>query len=349
MQSQFAMLHNKLDRQQLTDKLNKEGFKRVTLSFYRYVILEETQAVRDRLFAAFEAMGVLGRIYVAREGINAQLSVPEHNFNLLRDYLDTSVFFAQVPFKIAVEGDGKSFIKLVVKVRPQIVADGLPDGAFDVTNVGRHLTAQEFNQAMDKPETVVVDMRNFYESEVGRFEKAILPDADKTKDLLPMSLELLKGKEEQKVLLYCTGGIRCEKASAYLRHHGFKDVNQLHGGIIAYAHQVKEQGLTSRFVGKNFVFDGRMGERIGNEIISSCHQCGTPCDSHVNCLNDDCHLLLIQCESCAAEMNGCCTPECKHTASLPLEEQLALRKGQVKEDAHAVFKSRRRPKSLRLK
>lgn len=343
------MLHNKLDRQQLTDKLNAETFKRITLSFYRYVILEETQTVRDRLFADFDAMGVLGRIYVAREGINAQLSVPEHNFSKLREYLDADPFFAQVPFKIAVEDDGKSFIKLVVKVRPQIVADGLPDGTFDVTNVGRHLTAQEFNEAMDSPETVVVDMRNFYESEVGRFENAILPDADKTKELLPMSLELLKGQEEKKVLLYCTGGIRCEKASAYLRHHGFKDVNQLHGGIIAYAHQVKEQGLKNRFLGKNFVFDSRMGERVGDDIISQCHQCGTACDSHVNCLNDDCHLLFIQCESCATEMNGCCTPECKHTASLPLEEQLALRKGQAKEDAHAVFKSRRRPKSLRIK
>lgn len=158
-----------------------------------------------------------------------------------------------------------------------------------------------------------------------------------------MVVNLLKDKKDKKILLYCTGGIRCEKASAYLKHEGFEDVNQLNGGIIHYARQVKAEGLESKFIGKNFVFDDRMGERITEEIISSCHQCGEPCDNHVNCANDDCHLLFIQCDKCAQKMNGCCTPVCKDISLMPVEKQRELRKGRVKENAHSVYKSRLRP------
>jgi UPF0176 protein len=205
------------------------------------------------------------------------------------------------------------------------------------------LSAKEFNEAMQKPDTIVVDMRNHYESEVGHFKGAVLPDADTFKQELPMVIDLLKDKKDKKILLYCTGGIRCEKASAYLKHEGFWDVNQLNGGIIHYARQVKAEGLESKFIGKNFVFDERMGERITGEIISVCHQCAKPSDHHVNCANDDCHLLFIQCKECADKMKGCCTPHCKTIFELPLEEQIKLRKGKAKHDAHSVFKSRLRP------
>ena len=300
--------------------------------------------MRDRLYLMWNQLGVFGRVYIAREGINAQISVPEHNWDAFVDQLYAFEEFKQVPLKIAVEDDGKSFYKLIVRIRERIVADGLPDDAYDVTNVGTHLDAESWNQAMESPRTVVVDMRNHYESEVGHFEGALLPDADTFKQELEMVTDLLKGKESEKVLLYCTGGIRCEKASAYLRHQGFQDVNQLHGGIIAYAQQIKEKGLESKFHGKNFVFDERLGERITNEIISNCHQCGNPCDTHTNCANPDCHLLFIQCADCAQKYQGCCTPACQSIIQLPLEEQIALRKGKTKENAHAVYKSRLRPK-----
>jgi UPF0176 protein len=230
-----------------------------------------------------------------------------------------------------------------VKVRPKIVADGLDDNAFDVTNVGNHLTAKQFNEAMENPDTLIIDMRNHYESEVGKFVGAFCPDADTFREELPMVIEELKDKKDKKILMYCTGGVRCEKASAYLKHHGFKDVNQLHGGVIDYVRQIKAEGLPSKFIGKNFVFDERVGERITDDVISECHQCGASCDTHVNCANDDCHLLFIQCEACAEKMNGCCTPECMHIASLPVEEQRALRKGRKKEDSLSVYKSRLRP------
>ncbi|MBA3901635.1 MAG: rhodanese-related sulfurtransferase [Bacteroidetes bacterium] len=336
-------LYNRINKKELKEKLMKEDFKRITLSFYRYVILESPELLRDKLFADWAAFNTFGRIYLATEGINAQMSVPEEHWEAFKISLFSNKAFEGMPFKIAVEDDGKSFYKLSIKVRNKIVADGLDDSTFDVTNVGTHLSAKEFNEALDLPDTIVVDMRNHYESEIGHFEGAICPDVDTFREELPLVVDLLKDKKDKKVLLYCTGGIRCEKASAYFKHYGFQDVNQLHGGIIDYARQVRNEGLESKFKGKNFVFDERLGERISDEIVSNCHQCSSPCDRHVNCLNDDCHLLFIQCEACEEKMNGCCTPECVAIAALPVEEQRKIRKGRKKEDCLAVYKSRLRP------
>jgi UPF0176 protein len=339
----MALLHNRVNKDELKAQLHAEPFRRITLSFYRYVIIENPSQYRDQLYLAWTELGIFGRIYVAGEGINAQMSVPDHNWEAFRKLVDEDPRLTGIRLNIAVEDDGKSFYKLSLKVRNKIVADGLNDHEFDVTNVGRHLSAKEFNEALARPDTVVVDMRNHYESEVGHFENAICPDADTFRDELPMVLDLLKDQKDKKLLLYCTGGIRCEKASAYFRHHGFSDVNQLQGGIIHYARQVRAEGLDNRFKGKNFVFDERVGERISDEIISQCHQCGTLCDEHVNCANHDCHLLFIQCPACAEKYEGCCTPACQEIIRLPEEEQRRIRKGRRKEDCLSVYKSRLRP------
>jgi UPF0176 protein len=307
----MSVLHNQVNRRLLRERLLREEFRRVTVSFYRYFYVNDVQALRDDLYLMWSSMGCLGRIYVAREGINAQMSVPGHAMEAFTAHLHSVEGLAEVPLKIAVEDDGRSFIKLNVKVRAKLVADGLPEGSFDVTNVGQHLTAAEFNRVMDLPGAVVVDMRNHYESEVGRFEGAVCPDADTFREELPMVARILSGKEEQPVLLYCTGGIRCEKASAYLRHKGFAQVHQLHGGIIDYVRQVRAQNLPNRFLGKNFVFDDRMGERISDHILAVCHQCGNPCDDHVNCANTACHHLFIQCADCRSAFAGCCSEACR--------------------------------------
>jgi len=137
----------------------------------------------------------------------------------------------------------------------------------------------------------------------------------------------MKENKDKNIIMYCTGGIRCEKASAYMLHHGFKNVFHLEGGIINYANQIKEEGLESQFKGKNFVFDDRLGEKITEDIISKCHQCGAPCDTHTNCKNDGCHLLFIQCPSCAQAYAGCCTQACTDIVHLPEKKQIELRKG----------------------
>tara|TARA_B100000809_G_C15047154_1_gene497654 strand:- start:737 stop:1312 length:576 start_codon:yes stop_codon:yes gene_type:complete len=171
-------------------------------------------------------------------------------------------------------------------------------------------------------------MRNHYESEIGHFKGAITPDVDTFRDSLDIIEEDLKEhKEDKNLVMYCTGGIRCEKASAYYKHKGFKNVFQLEGGIIEYTRQAKAQGLENKFIGKNFVFDLRIGERISDDVIANCHQCGTPCDVHTNCDNVGCNLLFIQCESCKKEMNNCCSEDCKKVTALSFEEQKEIRKG----------------------
>jgi UPF0176 protein len=282
---------------------------------------------------------VQGRIYVAHEGINAQISVPEENVNAFQNYLYTISFLNSVRLNIAVQDDGKSFFKLKILVRKKIVADGLDDATFDVTNTGVHVNAAEFNKLANDPNTIIVDMRNHYESEVGHFKGAVLPDVDTFREELQVAEDLMKDHKDKNLLMYCTGGIRCEKASAWMKHTGFKNVFQLDGGIIQYTKQVKENGLENKFIGKNFVFDERLGERITEDIIATCHQCGALCDDHTNCKNDGCHLLFIQCKACAEKFNGCCTNECKEIIALPEEVQKELRKGIDK--GNQIFKKGR--------
>lgn len=340
-------LYNTLSAQERSALLDEAGQKRLTLSFYKYAKIGNPTLFRNHLFLAWDALHVLGRIYVAHEGINAQLSVPADNFEKFKSFLDDIYFLKGVHLNIAIEHDTKSFLKLKIKVRSKIVADGLKDDTFDVTKKGKHVKAEEFNALLDDPNTVLVDMRNHYESEIGHFKTAITPNVDTFRESLPIiEKDLENYKEDKNLVMYCTGGIRCEKASAYYKHKGFKKVFQLEGGIIEYARQVKKNDLENKFIGKNFVFDHRMGERISEDVIARCHQCGNPCDTHTNCANDACHLLFIQCEECAKKMDNCCTEECKHIHSLPFEEQKRLRKGE--ENSNKKF-NKGRSESLKFK
>lgn len=293
---------------------------RTTVSFYRYVKIADTTEFRERLLTKWSELGCMGRIYVASEGINAQMNVPTENWQQFDAWVQSQPELTGIPYKIAVEeGDKPSFFKLTIKIRSKIVADGLDDSSFDVTNTGEYLTAAEMNAYVEDPEAVIFDMRNNYEAEVGHFEKAIMPDDFVTfRDELKKTPELLKEHKDKKVAIYCTGGIRCEKASAWLKHNGFKDVRHLKGGIIDYAHQVKEQGLPNKFKGKNFVFDERLGERIGDEIISTCHLCKkNKSDTHYHCKNQICHTLFIGCDDCVKKRGGYCSWGCAQVDKLP--------------------------------
>lgn len=321
-------LYNTLSAEERAELIDQAGKQRLTLSFYAYAKIENPQQFRNDLFIAWNALDALGRTYVAKEGINAQMSVPAENIEAFRETLEAYDFMKNIRLNVAVEHDDHSFLKLTVKVRDKIVADGLNDETFDVTNIGVHLKAKEFNQILENPDTIVVDFRNHYESEIGHFKGAITPDVETFRESLPIINEQLKDhKDDKNLVMYCTGGIRCEKASAYFKHQGFKNVYQLEGGIINYAKQIKEEGLESKFIGKNFVFDHRLGERITDDIVSQCHQCGKPCDNHTNCENEGCHLLFIQCDDCKAIMENCCSVECQETIHLPIDEQIKLRRG----------------------
>ena len=340
-------LYNTLSADERSAMIDNAGKQRLTLSFYAYAQILDPTNFRNQLFIAWNALDVLGRIYVAHEGINAQLSLPADCFYDFKKTLEQYEFMQNLRMNIAVEHNDFSFLKLTIKVRDKIVADGLSDPTFDPTNIGTHLKAEEFNLMMQDQDTIVVDMRNHYESEIGHFKNAIKPDVDTFRESLPIIEEQLADhKQDKKLLMYCTGGIRCEKASAYFKHKGFENVYQLEGGIIEYTRQIKEQNLESQFIGKNFVFDQRLGERITNDIVSNCHQCGTPCDEHTNCANEGCHLLFIQCQKCASTMKGCCSANCLSTINLSSAEQKAIRKGE--KNGNKIFKKGKSDVSLML-
>ncbi len=320
-------LRNEEDWRILKKRMELSREERVTISFYKYAHIVNPHFFRDYLFANWSRLGVFGRTYVAREGINAQISVPLEELEAFKQHLYNISFLDGIRLNCAVDDDGKSFYKLIIKARDKILADGLNDEEFDVTDRGKHLKAGEFNALIDRDDTILIDMRNHYEHEVGHFAGALTPDVDTFRDSLAHILENLRGYEDRNIAMYCTGGIRCEKASAYFKHMGFPKVHQLDGGIIEYARQVERQKLDNKFIGKNFVFDERLGERISDEVIAKCHQCGKPCDDHTNCLNKACHVLFIQCKECREKFEGCCSDDCRDAIHLSEEEQKALRAG----------------------
>jgi UPF0176 protein len=335
-------LHNEEDWRVLKKRMEESDEKRLTISFYQYFHLRNPHFFRDYLYLHWSDLGVLGRTYVAAEGINAQISVPRGQYEAFRDHLYSISFLDGIRLNLAVDDNGKSFYKLIIKVRDKILADGLNDSTFDVTRRGQHLSASEFNALTSREDTILIDMRNHYEHEVGYFRNAITPDVDTFRDSLPYILEHLRGYEDRNIVMYCTGGIRCEKASAWLKHQGFPHVHQLEGGIIEYTRQVKQQGLENRFVGKNFVFDERLHERITDDVVALCHQCGAPCDHHTNCANKGCHMLFIQCEACAEKYHGCCSAPCAEVVLQPEEMQRQLRAGQP-QHGNKTFRKGRSP------
>ena len=333
-------LYNKLSKKQRIQLIKKAGEKRFTLSFYKYYEIKNPKVFRNLLFVEFEKLDVLGRIYVSYEGINAQLSLPAKNIDQLKKTIDQVPFLKKITLNIAIEHDDHSFLKLKIKIRKKIVADGLKNKDYDINKNGVHVNAKAFNELLVNQNTIAIDMRNHYESEIGHFDGANLPDVDSFRESLPIiNKKYKKYKKTKNILMYCTGGIRCEKASAYMIKNGYKNVFQLEGGIIEYVRQVKSQKIENKFKGRNFVFDNRLSEKISDKIISSCHQCGSACDQHVNCNNDACHLLFLQCEKCKIKFDGCCSSDCKEIYSLPIDDQKKLRKG--KKNSNKIFKKGR--------
>jgi UPF0176 protein len=321
----MTKLYNTEDKRVLRQRMLADSTPRTTVSFYKYHQIENPQGFRDELFARWSALAVLGRTYIAAEGINAQISVPTERFEVFVQDLFTIDFLNGIRLNTAVD-EGKSFYALKVKLRNKIVADGIEDPNFDPSNTGKYLNAEDWNKQLSDPNTVVVDMRNHYESEVGHFEGAICPDVDTFREELQVVEDILQNDKDKKVLMYCTGGIRCEKASAYMKHKGFENVYHLEGGIIKYARDAKANDLDIKFKGVNFVFDERLAERISDEVIATCHQCGEPFDHHTNCLNLGCHILFIQCHTCKEKYENCCSEECQNITHLSEEEQKELRK-----------------------
>ncbi|MEN9362609.1 MAG: hypothetical protein RL095_4144 [Verrucomicrobiota bacterium] len=339
--------HNQLSPAQIQARLAAETEPRTPLSCYRYFPVADPKAFRDQVYLALDPLAVFGRIYVAHEGINAQFSAPASRVAEVSACLRSLPGLEGIDVKPGIApGRDEAFIKLVVKVKKSLVADGLREGEGDPLLAAPHLSAAEFNAALDLPDATVVDMRNGYESEVGHFDRAWCPEVETFREQLPLVVERLKDKKHAPVLMYCTGGIRCEKASAYLRQHGFSDVRQLDGGILGYVRGIRENGLPSRFHGRNFVFDGRLGEKVTDEILARCFICGAPADEHQNCADTACHRLHIRCPDCAHRLKDCCSEDCLASLDLP-EAQHLERRRRLAAEREAFYQSRHHQGSAR--
>ena len=344
----MATLHNRVSRRELKERAHRDTTPRTTISFYCYFPISDPVYFRDKWYKALNALNVFGRIYIAHEGINAQISCPDEYVEQLRQFIYSEPAMNQLRLNKAVDENRNSFYVLDIKVRKKIVADGIDDPSFSMENKGRYVDAATFNEMVKDPNTMVIDMRNHYEYEVGRFKNAIEIPSDTFREQLPMAADMFKEEKERNIIMYCTGGIRCEKASAWMLHNGFKNVFHLEGGIIHYINNVRDQHLENNFIGKNFVFDERLGERITTDILSNCHICGTPCDTHVNCANASCHLLFIQCDACKEQLSNCCSASCKDFIMKDESEQKILRKG-VDKGRNIFNKSKKRMEELAVK
>ncbi|CAG8689793.1 3404_t:CDS:2 [Acaulospora morrowiae] len=284
-----------------------------TLSFYSFHEIPQSklQNMREEMLKKFREMGIVGRIYIASEGINAQLSCPIEKLSDLREYCNQELNLNNVEFNYSTI-HLKAFRKLNVKIRHQIVADGLEPGTYDLSNQPNHLTPDDWHRSLSnvKKPITLIDMRNHYESEVGYFDNAIRPDVDTFRDSIKIMNKICEGKQNEEIYMYCTGGIRCSKAGAILLSNGFKSVNVLKGGITAYGRYISSNpSIKSLYKGRNFTFDKRLGEPITNDIVAQCHTCGKPCDKHTNCRNKTCNLLFIQCSECRVALSRTCGSE----------------------------------------
>jgi len=275
------------------------------LLFYKYTDVKNPKDFANTHLEMCKKLGVLGKVLVAKEGINGSVSGTKAQVEKYKKELKKDKRFSDVQFKEDV-GKMRPFAKMSVLVKREIVRLG--KRKTDWRKTGKHISPKEFLDIYKKKEDVIIlDARNNYESRVGKFKNAITPDITTFREF-PKVATMLKDKKNKKIVMYCTGGIRCEKASAYLIQKGFKDVSQLDGGIIKFGKQFPD----TVWEGKCFVFDKRLLVPINSKDkpIAKCEICNIGCDLYRNCRNLPCNKLFIMCPDCENKMNGCCSNSC---------------------------------------
>ncbi|KAI1319633.1 hypothetical protein EDD11_003626 [Mortierella claussenii] len=306
----------------------------VTISFYQFRPINKDDLIKIQYYflTDLRTMDVVGRIYISVEGINAQISCPKDRVDQFKLYYSQHwPIFDKIRFNPAMS-EGKAFKKLHVRVKNQLVSDGIDNSTFDLYNEPTYLTPEEWHKELSSRSEppILIDMRNHYESTIGHFENSIRPDVTTFKENVDAMLEICKGKEDQDIYMYCTGGIRCTRSGALLKSNGFKSVKMLQGGVTAYGRYIQDRRkevqrsdmdhqndgtdamtataskVESIYKGKNFTFDKRLGEPITEDVLATCHTCGAPCDSYCNCSNMACNLLMISCPSCLEKHQGTC-------------------------------------------
>ena len=278
------------------------------LLYYYYAPIADPEAFREEHHLLCLELNLLGRIIIAAEGLNGTVSGLRADCEKYMAAVKADLRFADIDFKVE-PADAHVFTKLHVRHKPEIVHSSLrhlnPQG-----NTGIHLTPAEFKEMKDQEDVVLLDVRSDYEHLVGKFKNALTLDMENFRDF-PEKVAELEALKDKKILTYCTGGVKCEKASAFLLEKGFKNVYQLHGGIIKYG--LEEGG--EDFEGKCYVFDNRLTvdvNKVNPKIISRCYVCQEPSDRMVNCASSTCNIHVPMCESCGESMGGACSETCRH-------------------------------------
>ena len=292
------------------------------LGFYKFKKIINLNTKKKLLEKLFKIEKIRGSIILSKEGVNSTISFNNNQYDLINNHLKKILNIKNFDNENLSFCNYQAFHKGKIKIKKELVPIGIKLNKRISNN---QIEPKKWNEFIKKKNTVLIDTRKGFQYIVGTFKGSINPKIKNFRDF-PKFFKTLK--KDNNIAMFCTGGIRCEKASAYLKHYGFEDVGQLHGGIIDYARQLEEnRDLENKFKGKNFVFDERRGERVSSDIISNCHQCGNPCDTHVNCKNENCNLLFIQCSACQEIHENCCSVKCIEVSKLSDEERLKLRKG----------------------
>lgn len=295
------------------------------LLYYKYANIDDPEAFANDHLAFCKGLGLKGRILVATEGLNGTVSGTVEQTQIYMDTLHSDPRFSDMVFKID-EADGHAFKKMFVRPRKEIVSLKLDDDIDPNQLTGRHLKPKEFFKALQEEDAIVIDARNDYETQIGHFRNAILPDVEAFRDLPKWIEQNLAGSKDKKVLTYCTGGIRCEKFSGYLVRAGFKDVSQLEGGIVEYGKDPDVQGRL--YDGKCYVFDQRISVPVNRTeedvVVGHCHHCGKETDRLVNCANPECNKQYICCEDCEKTYHRSCSAECREHPRNRYELELKL-------------------------
>jgi UPF0176 protein len=291
------------------------------LLYYKYVKIENPEELREKQLELCERLGLKGRILISNEGINGTCGGDE---NAVRAYmLETEEYpgLEGIEWKIS-DSDIDPFPKLRVVVRNEVVT--FKEDA-DLSQKAEYIEPEELKALLENDEDVILlDARNNYESEIGKFKNAIAPDIKNFREF-PEFVKSIENLKDKPVVTYCTGGIRCEKASAYLISQGFKNVRQLHGGIFKYG----EEAGGKDFQGTMYVFDNRIHVPVNSvnpEIISKCLHCDTGVARYVNCCNAKCNKQFICCEECEAKFGGGCSTDCKAKSRYVNKEEIRSKK-----------------------
>ncbi len=274
--------------------------------------MPDLEKFRIKHLALCKRLGLKGRVLIAAEGINGNLTGEEQKIEEYKQAMQKDPLFVNVEFKEGITSK-HNFKKMFVRIRQEIVTSGF---TIDTTNKGKYLTPQELKQWYKGNEDfVIVDARNDYEYKIGRFKNAVDLNL-KTFREFPKAIDKIKQFKNKKIITYCTGGVRCEKASAYLKQHGFSNVYQLKGGIIKYGEEVGNK----HWEGKCFVFDTRgaidIDPKEQTKPLTQCVLCNIPCDIYYNCAYTKCDERFIACETCVKTLNYCCSKACRNQAKV---------------------------------